>query len=207
MKYDVKKELKQEFGAKKKAELIELPERRFISISGSGNPNHEDFNEHIQALYAISYTTKMNYKTSKYAKSNEFNDYTVFPLQADWSINVEAQKRGEFSKDDFVYQAMIGIPDFIDLKFQKEMIKIAYEKKKISLINEAEIFFRPKMRVVQMLHVGSYDLEQASFDIMEKFAKEQGVNRLSKAHTEIYLSDPRRCAPEKLRTILQFEVN
>ncbi|MDR2832568.1 MAG: GyrI-like domain-containing protein [Streptococcaceae bacterium] len=204
MKYEAKKELKQIFGTKQKPSTFELPTLRFLTINGKGNPNNLTFQKHVQALYAVMYTAKFDYKKSP--THEQWSDFTVAPLMAWWTISEEAIQRGTFTKDDFVYELRILIPYFVPDEVVKTSIIKAKEKKGFPEIDEVSIKEYPKMPVAQILHVGTYDDEPQTFEKLEQFLLEQGLKRKSKNHVEIYLSDPRKIVPQKLKTILQVEV-
>lgn len=204
MKYEPKKELKQLLGTKTKPVVLETPALRYLTIAGAGDPNGEAFQAKTQALYSAMYTAKFAYK--KTPTDETFTDFVVGPLMGHWSINEEAQAKGSFAKSDFVYQLRIPLPPFLTDEVMTAAIAEAQEKKGFPELAELAIVQLPAMKVGQILHVGSYDDEPASFEKLENFLTEQGEVRKSKEHVEIYLSDPRRVSPEKLKTILQVEV-
>lgn len=204
MKYEPKKELKSLLGTKQKPVIITAPPLRYLAIDGAGDPNGEAFQEVTQALYSVMYTAKFAYKKGKV--TGDYDDFVVGPLMGFWSINEAAQKRGSFTKSDFVYQLRIPLPPFLTERLLKESMQAAKEKKGIAAIDDLQIVALPEMTVGQILHVGSYDDEPASFEKLENYLAAEGWQRTSKEHVEIYLSDPRRVVPEKLKTILQVDV-
>lgn len=204
MKYEPKKELKTLLGTKQKPVVVTLPAIRYLAINGAGDPNGEAFQMVTQALYSVMYTAKFAFKKSGGAEG--YDDFVVGPLMGFWSINQEAQTRGSFTKADFVYQLRIPLPPFLSEKLLKESMAEAKAKKGIAAIDDLEIITLPEMTVGQILHIGSYDDEAASFEKLATFLAENGWQRTSKEHVEIYLSDPRRVAPDKLKTILQVAI-
>ena len=134
-------------------------------------------------------------------------DFTVYPLEGVWSINDEviANFKGIINKEDLVYKLMIRQPDFVDDSFYEEMLEVAKKKKNNLLLEQLNFERISEGRCVQMLHLGSFDDESASFDRMEEFAKGAGLVRISKVHREIYLSDFRKVVPENLKTVLRFQ--
>lgn len=206
MKHEWRKKEKELYLPKIKPEVIDIPEFNFLTISGEGNPNSEFFSEYIGALYAVSYPIKMTLK--KRAKPENYSDYTVYPLEGVWDINEEAKKtfNGVINKDDLVFKLMIRQPDFVSEDFAKEMIESAMRKKPNELIKEVKFERITEGKCVQMMHIGSYDNEPESFEIMEAFAETENLNRISKMHREIYLSDFRKVNEEKLKTVLRFQV-
>ncbi|WFB36743.1 GyrI-like domain-containing protein [Kiritimatiellota bacterium B12222] len=186
---------------------MQLPRYNFIRIRGQGNPNLEPFTERIRALYPIAYGIKMTAKKPGMAPPGHV-DYTVYPLEGVWDITDEAKKTftGTIHKDDLVYELMLRQPDFVTQDYFSQIVEAAQKKKANPLFDEIEFIELEEGRCVQMLHVGPFETEAASFEIMEQYAREQGLRRQSKVHREIYLSDFRKTVPEKLKTVLRFSV-
>lgn len=207
MKHEWRKKEKQFYIPKARPEVITIPEFQFLIISGEGNPNSDAFPEYISVLYAVSYAIKMTLKKIKPQKG--YIDYTVYPLEGVWDITDEAKKSfdGKLNKDDLVFDLMIRQPDFIQASFVAEMIELTKKKKPHPLLEEVKFQKMSEGKCVQMTHIGPYDNEPATFKIMEEFAEKNSLHRLSKKHREIYLSDFRKVAPEKLKTVLRFQVN
>ncbi|MDN5217128.1 GyrI-like domain-containing protein [Fulvivirgaceae bacterium BMA12] len=206
MKYEWRKREKEVYLPKKQPEVIEIPEYKFLTIDGEGNPNSEFFSEYIGVLYALSYAIKMTPKKGKAPKG--YFDYTVYPLEGIWDLNEEAKKKydGHINKDDLVFKLMIRQPDFVDQPFFTEMLALTKEKKPHDLLDEVKFEKITDGKCVQMMHLGSYDNEPESFKLMEAFAEKENLLRMSKSHREIYLSDFRKVSPEKLKTVLRFKV-
>ncbi len=193
---------------KTEPEVIDVPTMNFITITGEGNPNAQPFADRISTLYPVAYAIKMTLKRFADAPAG-YCDYTVYPLEGHWDINDEAKKRftGTFNKDDFVYKLMIRQPEFVTEAFFNEMVMLAQHKDPANaLFSEVKFENITEGRCVQMLHIGSYDDEPASFDRMESFATDNGLIRLSKAHREIYLTDFRKVPTDKLKTVLRFQI-
>ena len=207
-KHEWRKKEKALYLPKNKPEVIDIPEFKFITIEGEGNPNDSVFTNYIGALYSLAYTIKMMPKKMDRQPKGYF-DFTVYPLEGVWDINDKAKAnfKGRINKDDLVYKLMIRQPDFVSENFYSEMLEVAKEKKKNPLLEQINFERLSEGRCVQMLHLGPFEDEPASFEIMEDFAKSEGVVRLSKIHREIYLSDYRKVAPEKLKTVLRFQAN
>jgi hypothetical protein len=206
-KHEWKKKEKTVYLPKTKPELITIPEYKFVTIAGEGNPNNYLFSEHISILYAVSYSIKMSAKKLK-TPPKDYCDYTVYPLEGIWDINEEAKKtfNGTINKDDFVYNIMIRQPNFVSDTFFDEMLELTKKKKPNPFLDDVKFESITDGKCIQMMHIGSYNDEPRSFKIMEDFAESQNLKRLSKTHREIYLSDFRRVAPEKLKTVLRFMV-
>ncbi|SOE20117.1 hypothetical protein SAMN06298216_0616 [Spirosomataceae bacterium TFI 002] len=207
MKHEWRKAEKSIYIPKAKPEVIDVPEYQFAVISGEGNPNSPAFQEHIVALYTISYALKMGLKKRE-DKPTNYVDWTVYPLEGVWDLNEKGRQnyKGKINKDDLVFDLMIRQPDFISNDFFHEMLEFAKKKKPHKLLDKLEFKKIKEGRCIQMLHIGSYDNESASFEQMEAFAGSQNLVRKSKIHREIYLSDFRKVAEEKLKTTLRFQL-
>lgn len=206
MKHEWRKHEKKLYAPKTKPERIEVPPLKFYTIKGQGNPNDEAFGEYIGVLYALSYGIRMSPKKNL-APPNYF-DYTVYPLEGVWDITDEAKKNftGTIDKDTLVFNLMIRQPDFVEPDFAQQILELTQEKKPHPLLDKVKFETIEEGSCIQMLHLGPFDEEPASFEKMEAFAEENGWQRESKIHREIYLSDARKTAPEKLKTVLRFKL-
>ncbi len=205
-KHEWRKKEKALYLPKNQPEIITIPEFKFITIEGEGSPAERIFSDNIGALYSLAYTIKMTPKKMDITPKGYF-DFTVYPLEGVWDINDKAKATfdGVINKDDFVYKLMIRQPDFVDESFYTEMLEVAKEKKKNPLLDQLNFEHISEGLCVQMLHLGPFEDEPASFERMEKFAKDKGLTRLSKVHREVYLSDTRRVTPDKFKTVLRFQ--
>lgn len=206
MKHEWRKREKKIYLPKAKPEIVDIPTFQFITIDGAGNPGGKLFSECVGALYSLAYGIKMSAK--KKMGSHGFYDFTVYPLEGIWDITEEAKKdfSGTINKDDLVYKLMIRQPDFNEADYLREILNKLKSKSSNRLLEKLAFEEITDGKCIQMLHVGSYDNEPESFAEMEKFAAENGVKRLSKVHREIYLSDARKVATEKLKTVLRFQL-
>ncbi len=207
MKHEWRKKEKAIYLPKQKPELIEPPAYKYIVLSGAGNPNDQFFSDCIGALYSVAYTIKMMLK--KVANPpTDYIDWVVYPLEGIWDLSENAKRNasGKFNKDDLVFDLMIRQPNFIDVQLFDDAINLTKAKKPHALLNDIKFKTIADGKCVQMLHIGSYDNEPASFALMEKFADDNKVTRKTKAHREIYLSDFRKVATDKLKTVLRFQV-
>lgn len=206
MKHEWRKKEKKIYLPKNKPELVAIPAFKYFTIEGEGNPNNDVFPEYIGVLYSLSYAVKMSYK--KGIESGGYFDYTVYPLEGVWDINEKAKQNftGILNKDDLIFKLMIRQPDFVDFDFSNKIKLLTKEKKPNSLLDSVKFETLHEGSCIQMLHLGSYDNEPESFKIMEDFATSHGLKRLSKVHKEIYVTDARKTAPEKLKTVLRFKV-
>ncbi|MBN1183902.1 MAG: GyrI-like domain-containing protein [Bacteroidales bacterium] len=178
----------------------------FFTIEGNGNPNDDFFAEYIGVLYSVSYGVKMSPK--KGMEPNGYFDYTVYPLEGVWDLSEDAKKsfNGSINKNDLVFKLMIRQPDFVDKDFALQIIEHTKKKKPHDLLEHIRFEEIIEGDSIQMLHLGSYDSEPESFKIMENYAEQENYKRKSKAHREIYLSDARKVSPDKLKTVLRFNI-
>jgi hypothetical protein len=197
-KRDYKKELKPLYGpSAKKVELVDVPEMNFLMVDGAGNPNStQSYAEAIEALYALSYALKFMVKKGEIAI-----DYGVMPLQCLWwadDMDAFTQDR----KDEWKWTAMIMQPELITA----EMVEVALEqvKKKKNPVALPLVRFESfaEGKAAQMMHIGPFSEEGPTIEKVHAFIEEKGAKRSGKHH-EIYLSDLRRAAPEKWKTIVR----
>lgn len=206
-KYEWRKREKQLYIPRQKPEIVEVPAFNFLTIGGAGSPDDKAFTDKIATLYPLAYGIKMQPKKMAVPPQGYF-DFTVYPLEGIWDINDEAKKHftGTINKEDLVYQLMIRQPDFVAKNFYEEILELVKNKKPNPLLDEVKFERLSEGKCVQMLHVGKFEDEAETFAEMEAFAEQQGLTRLSKLHREIYLSDFRKVAPEKMKTVLRFKV-
>lgn len=202
MKHEWRKVEKTFYLPQNKPEIIDIPEFQFITIDGEGNPNDSFFADYIATLYSVAYPIKMTIKKEK------GTDFTVYPLEGVWDINETAKANfdGKINKEDFIFKLMIRQPDFVEVTFFEEILASIKKKKPNNLLKKVKFEKIADGKCLQMLHIGSYDDEPASFEIMETFAEKENFIRKSKVHREIYLSDFRKVAVEKLKTVLRFQI-
>ena len=207
MAFDFKKEYKELYAPKKGPGIIEVPPITYVALRGSGDPNEEDgaYQRAISVLYAISYTIKMSKKGVR--QIDGYVDFVVPPLEGFWwQEGIEGADYAH--KETFNWTAVIRLPDFVTCEVFDWAVQEATKKKKIDC-SIAEYLQVDEGLCVQCLHVGSYDDEPATVEAMDAFAREQGyVIDLSqdRRHHEIYLSDARKVAPEKLKTIIRHPI-
>ena len=206
MKHEYKKHEKNFYFPKNKPELITIPKFKFFTIKGKGNPNQSFFADYIAVLYSLSYGVKMSPKQGIAPKG--YFEYTVYPLEGIWGLAENAKKPidGKFDKNQLVFNLMIRQPDFVTDDFAKEIIEVTKKKKPHELLDKVMFESIEDGESVQMLHTGNYDSEPESFKEMELFALQIKKKRIAHTHREIYLSDARKVDPEKLKTVLRFQV-
>jgi hypothetical protein len=203
MKYEWKKNDKVLYVPKNQPEVITIPPMKFFMLNGKGNPNNESFSEAVGVLYSLSYGIKMMPK--KGTTPEGYFEYTVFPLEGVWDLAEEARGLEVLDKDSFVYTIMIRQPDFVTDELAQSVIESTRLKKPHPLLENVQFGSIEDGLSVQMLHIGPYDTETESFNKMEAFCKDNDLRRVSKIHREIYITDFRKTAPEKLKTVLRFK--
>lgn len=204
MKYEWRKNDKGLYLPKNKPVIVEVPPIQFLTLEGKGNPNSEKFAEEIGVLYSLSYAIKMLPK--KGTTPEGYYEYTVFPLEGIWDLAEEARGLEILDKDSLIYTLMIRQPDFVTSELVQDVIEKQKQKKPHPFLERVEFKTIEEGKCVQMLHLGSYDNEPETFKIMEEFCSQNNLERISKTHREIYLSDARKTPPEKLKTVLRFKV-
>lgn len=202
IKVDFKKSEKK-FYFPKKIEVITVPEMSYLTVSGQGAPAGTAFQEAIAALYPVAYAISMSYKRED-VHIPHFYRFVVPPLEGLWTSQTAPKANEPLRKEELIWKIMIRIPEFVTeeivewakketaLKKKQDFSQVKYEKIKDGLC-------------IQAMHKGSFDSEAETFTVMEKFAVEKGYELIHKEfhHREIYLSDFRKTAPEKLKTVLR----
>jgi hypothetical protein len=203
---DWKKTDKQFYLPKAKPGLIAIPPFRFFSIRGQGDPNDSSFQDYIGVLYSLSYAVKMSPKNN-FAPEN-YSEYKVYPLEGTWDLTEEGKRTHaeKLDKSQLLFNLMIRQPDFVTNDFALEAIERTKKKKYHPLLEKVRFEIIEEGDCVQMMHIGSFDNEPASFAQMEEFCLQNGYKRESKQHREIYLSDFRKVSSDKLKTVLRFRV-
>lgn len=208
MKHEWRKHEKELYVPKNKPALIVIPKLKYFTIIGNGNPNGEAFSSAVAALYAMSYGIKMAPKKGIIPKG--YFEYAIYPLEGIWTLNEKGIQdqidNGIFDKEDLIFKIMIRQPDFVTKEFALETIqRIANSKSDLSIdkIKYEEI---EEGLCLQMLHIGSYENEPLSFQILNQYCQEHKLERASPNHKEIYLTDARRSSPESNKTVLRILV-
>ncbi|AEB31162.1 hypothetical protein CAR_c25110 [Carnobacterium sp. 17-4] len=133
-------------------------------------------------------------------------DYTVFPLEGHWDLDKKGRKLDYLNKDHLVYKLMIRQPDFVTEELFQYALESVKQKKATTLLDAVQFETITEGLCVQSMHIGSYDNESETFDLMEQYCSQNNLKRAEKTHKEIYISDARRTATEKLKTVLRFKV-
>ncbi len=205
MPYDFKQFEKELYLPKTSPSIISVPEMLFIAVDGRGDPNTSaDYSAAIETLYGLSYSIKMGNKS--------VFQYVVPPLEGFWTLDDIFFKGGGAAigdKSKFVWTMLIRQPDFVTREvFEQAKINLAKKKGELEL-SKARLERINEGLCVQVMHIGSYDDEPATIKMMDSFALENGykldINDIRRHH-EIYLSDPRKVASERLKTIIRHPI-
>lgn len=207
MAFDFKKEYKEFYMPKNKPEIVDVPPVNYVAVRGQGNPNEEGgaYKQAIGILYSIAFTIRMSYKGEYKIKG--FFEYVVPPLEGFWwQEGVDGIDYSD--KSTFNWISVIRLPDFVTKEEFDWAVKEASEKKKMDC-SSAEYLTINEGLCVQIMHIGSYDDEPATVAKMNEYIEQEGYkNDISETrlHHEIYLSDARKVAPEKLRTVIRHPI-
>ncbi|WP_407451704.1 GyrI-like domain-containing protein [Fibrobacter sp.] len=207
MPFDFKKEYKEFYMPKGKPEIVTVPKMNYIAVRGKGNPNEDDgdYKKSIELLYGIAYTIKMSKKGGH--KIEGYFDYVVPPLEGFWWQD-DVDGIDYSHKENFQWISVIRVPDFVTKADFDWAIEEATRKKKMDF-SKVEFLEIEEGLCVQCMHSGSYDDEPATIAAMDKFIADNGYeNDISdtRRHHEIYLSDARKVAPEKLKTVIRHPI-
>ncbi|MDD6057975.1 MAG: GyrI-like domain-containing protein [Clostridiales bacterium] len=207
MAFDFKKEYKEFYMPKNKPEIVDIPKANYIAVRGKGNPNEQGgaYQRAVGVLYAVAYTLKMSDKTNY--KMEGFFEYVVPPLEGFWwQDNVEGVDYK--NKDTFNWISVIRLPDFVTKADFDWAVETASKKKKMDC-SGAEFFTVEEGICIQIMHIGSFDNEPATVAVMDAYLAENDYeNDLSdrRLHHEIYISDARKIAPEKWKTVIRYPI-
>ena len=204
MAFDFKKEYKEFYMPKNKPSIVTVPPMNYIAVRGQGDPNAEDgeYKEAIGLLYGIAFTIKMSKKGSHQIEG--YFDYVVPPLEGFWWQ--DGVKGVDYAhKDAFHWISVIRLPDFVTKADFDWAIEEATQKK-ITDFSKVEFFRYDEGICVQCMHIGAYDDEPATVELMHQYMADQGYEldiTEARMHHEIYLSDARKVAPEKRKTVIR----
>ena len=207
MAFDYKKEYKEFYLPKSKPEIVEVPKMNFIAVKGCGNPNDADgaYKKSIGLLYGIAFTIKMSKKGSHEIKG--YFDYVVPPLEGWWwQEGIEGFDYER--KEEFQWISVIRLPDFVTEEDFTWAVEEATRKKKQDF-SKVEFLTITEGMCVQCMHIGAFDDEPATVELMDSYLREQGYeNDFSgeRLHHEIYLSDARRVPKERWKTVIRHPI-
>ena len=197
-KLDLYAKHKEEYATPKTPALLTVTPARYMAIEGRGAPGGEQFQAAVAALYNVAFTVKM-------ARKKTGRDYTVSKLEGLWWGPAKGGHFVDGPAAKWQWQLLIRVPDWIQLQELRLAAEGLIRKGKPRDVLNVELVSLNEGRCVQVLHVGPYDQERGTVEEMQTFARMQGLTFHGRHH-EIYLSDPRRVAPAKLRTILRQPV-
>ena len=216
MTFDYKKEYKEFYLPAKHPHIITIPPMNYLAVRGHGDPNTEngEYKQSIELLYAIAFTIKMSKKTDY--RIEGYFDYVVPPLEGFWWQDALAEQQDgreaaiiDYNKkDQFNFISVIRLPDFVTKADFDWAIQTATQKKRCDF-SRVEFLPYDEGDCVQCMHIGSYDDEPGTVAAMLSYATEQGYEldiKNPRYHHEIYLSDPRRCQADKLRTVIRHPI-
>ncbi len=199
-KIDFKKELKHLYNPPKEVVLVDVPEMNFLMIDGAGDPNTaQEYKEAIEALYAVSYALKFMIKKVKTAI-----DYVVMPLEGLWWTDDMTQFVME-NKDIWKWTSMIMQPEYVTKNLFNKALEQVKKKKNPPALSKIRFEVLNEGLSAQIMHIGPYSAEGPTVEKLHNYIKEKGYTfeGIRQKHHEIYLSDPRKAAPEKMRTVIR----
>lgn len=203
--FDFKKEYRDLYLPPDQPMIVEVPEMKFIMVEGSGDPSGQEYAQSVELLYALSYAIKMSKMDGNPPEG--YFEYSVPPLEGLWDCDGSGFNP---DRESWKWVSMIRQPDFVNEEvFQAAAEKVRKSKPELG-ISKARLTVYNEGLSVQAMHHGPYSGEQATIDrIVETIAKENLIDACGteRWHHEIYLSDPRRTTPEKLKTVLRHPVN
>lgn len=207
MAFDYKKEYRAFYLPKQQPQILEVPEMQFVAVEGQGDPNVPDgeYQASIETLYSIAYTVKMSKKGTHQMEG--YFDFVVPPLEGFWWQ--EGTTEIDYArKDDFRWISVIRLPEFVTREEFAWAVTEA-ERKKQRDFSGAFLWTLEEGLCVQCMHLGPYDEEPVAVERMDAYLEEQGFEpdfTAHRRHHEIYLTDARKTAPEKLKTVLRHPI-
>ena len=207
MAFDFKKEYKEFYMPEKKPSIVMVPSMNYIGVRGQGDPNEEEgeYKQSIGLLYGIAYTIKMSKKGNH--QMDGYFDFVVPPLEGFWWQ--DGVKGVDYSrKEDFRWISLIRLPDFVTRDEYQWAVEEGTRKKKKDF-SKVEFLSIDEGLCVQCMHIGPYDAEPETVARMHEFIDQQGYTldiTDERHHHEIYLSDARKVAPEKLKTVIRHPI-
>ncbi len=196
-KLDLVKKYKTYYTAKIIPEVVEFDEISYLAIGGKGEPAGKEFISKVEALYPLAYGVKNLCK-------KQGNDFVVPKLEGLWWVESD-KPASEVPREEWRWELLIRLPDFVTSEIVEKAKKEVFKKKSIELVKEIEFEKITEGKCVQIMHIGPYSAEPETIERMKGFMKENNSVE-NGTHHEIYLSDPRKVAPEKMKTILRQPV-
>ncbi|MCI1666279.1 MAG: GyrI-like domain-containing protein [Atopobiaceae bacterium] len=207
MAFDFKREYREFYLPPREPGIVDVPEMTYLAVRGSGDPNEEDgsYKRALDVLYSIAYTIRMSHKGDHAITG--FYEYVVPPLEGFWWQKGRAGV-DHTRKETFNWISMIRVPEFVTQDVF-EWAKDEAERKKGIDCSLAELYDVREGTCVQAMHLGPFENEPETIDLMDEYAARQGYEldfNERRLHHEIYLSDPRRTAPEKRKTVIRHPI-
>lgn len=194
MKLDLAKDDKAYYTANESPEFVDFPPHKYLGIEGKGEPAGQEFSAAVEALYPVAYAVKNIYKAKEL-------DFAVPKLEGLWWVESDLPAF-KVPRQEWYWNLLIRLPDYIRAGDVDEAVQIAYSKKKLAKIGEISFQVLDEEKCVQVMHIGPYSAEAATIERMYIFIADAGYEPQG-LHHEIYLTDPRTTAPEKMKTILR----
>jgi len=207
MAFDFKKEYKEFYLPKNKPEIVTVPAANYIAVRGRGNPNDEDgaYKKAVGVLYAVAYTLKMSKLTDH--RIDGYFDYVVPPLEGFWwQEGIDGIDYSD--KSTFCWISVIRLPEFVTKQDFEWAVETATKKKKLDC-SDAEFLTMDEGACVQIMHVGPFDNESATVDVMNRYLEQNGYENdftNGRLHHEIYLSDTRKVSPDQWKTVIRHPI-
>ena len=198
-KIDLFKQYKDEYKARAKPALIKTTASQYLCIQGKGVPGGKDFDQAIGAMYSMAFTIKMT------RKAQGLGDYVVCKLEAVWWSD-EDVCFSKLPKEKWQWKMMIRTPDCVDRSDLEKACQAIIAKGKGDAVKRVRLEELHEGSCVQALHVGPYDKVERTIKVMSEYMDDNGLSVSGKYH-EVYLSDPRRVEPDRLKTIVRLPVN
>jgi hypothetical protein len=207
--FDVKKALKELYLPPTRPTIVDVPAMTFVMVDGAGNPNDEGgaYARAVRALYSLSYAIKMSPRAG--GQPAGFFDFAVPPLEGLWTFPLEQYDGVHVPKDALRWTSMIRLPEFVTPDVLDWARGEAARKNKDVDTSRARVETWREGLCVQIMHIGPYDTEPESVERMHEWAEAQGCAvdlSEQRRHHEIYVSDPRRAAPDKLKTVVRHPI-
>jgi hypothetical protein len=201
---DLRRELRHLYTARTEPALLEVPELSFLMVDGSGDPNTDPaFGDAIATLYPVAFTLKFTVKQ----RPEDAVDYPVMPLEALWwNTPEQTLDLSAGSKSQWSWTAMILVPDLVTPEMVSDALEAAAARRALPAAGRLRLEHFEEGESAQVMHIGPYDAEAPTIQRLHAFIASSGAAPRGRHH-EIYLGDPRRAAPEKLRTIVRQPVS
>jgi hypothetical protein len=201
-KIDLAKTDKTYYKATKKPEIVDLDSYYYLTIEGQSAPEDQQFIDAIGAIYPIAYAIKFDLKAQE-------KDFTVPKMEAFWYVKGGAEKQKEFAntpRAEWCWKIMIRMPDFVESDHFFRAVAQVKEKGKSPKTDQVKFELMNEGKCAQILHIGSYEAEEETINTLHNYIWDNGM-QITGYHKEVYLSDPRRAAEDKLKTIIRYSVN